>query len=64
MLIAAHYLKGVRYEDLAEALGVPLGTVKTQLYRARRQLRVLLEAQCLEPSQPAATTTIEDGSDG
>ena len=48
MLIAAHYLKGVRYEDLAEALGVPLGTVKTQLYRARRQLRVLLEAQRLD----------------
>ena len=54
LLIAAHYLKGVRYEDLADALGVPLGTVKTQLHRARRQLRVLLEGQRLEPSRPAA----------
>ena len=42
-LIAAHYLEGVRYEDLAEALDLPLGTVKTQLYRAKQQLRRLLE---------------------
>ena len=43
LLIAAHYLKGVRYDDLAEALQLPLGTVKTQLYRAKQQLRRLLE---------------------
>jgi RNA polymerase sigma-70 factor (ECF subfamily) len=43
LLIAAHYLKGVQYEDLAEALQLPLGTVKTQLYRAKQQLRRLLE---------------------
>ena len=43
LLIAAHYLKGVQYEDLAEALRLPLGTVKTQLYRAKQQLRRLLE---------------------
>jgi RNA polymerase sigma-70 factor (ECF subfamily) len=43
LLIAAHYLKGVQYEELAEAFGMPLGTVKTHLYRAKRQLRVLLE---------------------
>jgi RNA polymerase sigma-70 factor, ECF subfamily len=43
LLIAAHYLEGVRYEDLAEALQLPLGTVKTQLYRAKQQLRRLLE---------------------
>jgi RNA polymerase sigma-70 factor, ECF subfamily len=43
LLIAAHYLNGVQYESLAEALQLPLGTVKTQLYRAKRQLRRLLE---------------------
>jgi RNA polymerase sigma-70 factor (ECF subfamily) len=42
-LIAAHYLKGVQYEALAESLGIPLGTVKTHLYRAKRRLRELLE---------------------
>ena len=45
LLIAAHYLKGVQYEDLADALGLPLGTVKTHLYRAKRQLRRLLETE-------------------
>ena len=43
LLIAAHYLKGVQYEGLAEALQLPLGTVKTQLYRAKQQLRRMLE---------------------
>ena len=43
LLIAAHYLEGVQYEDLAEAMSLPLGTVKTQLHRAKRQLRQLLE---------------------
>ena len=43
LLVAGHYLEGVQYEDLAEALNVPLGTVKTQLHRAKRQLRQLLE---------------------
>jgi RNA polymerase sigma-70 factor (ECF subfamily) len=45
LLIAAHYLEGVKYEDLAEALGLPLGTVKTQLHRAKQQLRRLLETE-------------------
>jgi RNA polymerase sigma-70 factor (ECF subfamily) len=45
LLIAAHYLDGVRYEDLAEALQLPLGTVKTHLYRAKQQLRRLLETE-------------------
>jgi RNA polymerase sigma-70 factor, ECF subfamily len=42
LLIAAHYLEGVQYEALAEALDMPLGTVKTHLYRAKRRLRELL----------------------
>ena len=45
LLIAAHYLDGVRYEDLADALNLPLGTVKTQLYRAKQQLRRVLETE-------------------
>ena len=42
ILIAAHYLKGVQYEALAESLNMPLGTVKTHLYRAKKLLRELL----------------------
>ena len=42
VLIAAHYLDGVQYEALAEALDIPIGTVKTHLHRAKRRLRELL----------------------
>lgn len=45
VLVNGHYLKGLRYEDLAEALNLPLGTVKTHLHRAKRQLRHLLETE-------------------
>lgn len=43
VLVAAHYLDGVRYDDLAEAFELPMGTVKTYLHRARRELRRLLQ---------------------
>jgi RNA polymerase sigma-70 factor, ECF subfamily len=43
LLVAAHYLDGIHYEDLAEALNMPMGTVKTHLYRAKQQLRRMLE---------------------
>jgi len=42
LVIAAHYLEGVQYEALAEALNIPVGTVKTHLHRAKRRLRELL----------------------
>jgi len=45
LLVAAHYLQGVQYEELADALELPLGTVKTQLHRAKQQLRRLLETE-------------------
>lgn len=45
VLVNGHYLKGMRYEDLAEALDMPMGTVKTHLHRAKRQLRHLLETE-------------------
>src|SRR5436309_8299425 len=45
LLVAAHYLQGVQYEELAEALQLPLGTVKTQIHRAKQQLRRLLETE-------------------
>jgi RNA polymerase sigma-70 factor (ECF subfamily) len=42
LLVAAHYLEGVHYEQLAEMFDIPLGTVKTHLHRAKKQLRHLL----------------------
>jgi RNA polymerase sigma-70 factor (ECF subfamily) len=45
MLVNGHYLEGLRYEDLASALNLPMGTVKTHLHRAKRLLRQLLETE-------------------
>ena len=35
-------LHGQRYKDIAKKLGVPIGTVMSRLFRARRQLEALL----------------------
>ncbi len=45
VLVNAHYLKGIQYQELAEALDLPMGTVKTHLHRAKRKLRHLLETE-------------------
>jgi RNA polymerase sigma-70 factor (ECF subfamily) len=45
LLVAAHYLRDVPYEELAEMFGLPLGTVKTHLHRAKRQLREILQGE-------------------
>lgn len=44
-LVSAHYLDGRKYEELALALDMPVGTVKTHLFRAKRRLRELLESE-------------------
>lgn len=36
-------LEEMRYEDVAQALGIPLGTVMSRLSRAREKLRSLME---------------------
>lgn len=45
LLVNGHYLEGLRYEDLAQALQLPMGTVKTHLHRAKQLLRQLLEKE-------------------
>lgn len=44
LVVSAYYLEGLKYEELSEALGLPLGTVKTHLHRAKRMLREYLAA--------------------
>jgi len=43
LLIAGHYLEDLQYDELATALDIPIGTVKTQIFRAKRKLRELLQ---------------------
>lgn len=45
VLVNGHYLQGLKYEELAAALDLPMGTVKTHLHRAKRRLRELLETE-------------------
>ena len=45
LLVNGHYLDGMRYEDLAESLQLPMGTVKTHLHRAKQLLRRMLERE-------------------
>jgi len=42
-LLALRYVDELDLSEIAEALDVPLGTVKSRLYTARRELRALLE---------------------
>lgn len=37
--IALHDIQGYRYEEMAEMLGIPVGTVKSRLFAARLALR-------------------------
>jgi RNA polymerase sigma-70 factor (ECF subfamily) len=41
-VIVLRHLEGMAYEDIADVLELPLGTVKTSLFRARRELAALL----------------------
>lgn len=43
-VVTLFHLQGRQYEEIATVLGLPLGTVKTHLFRAKEQLRRLLSA--------------------
>lgn len=41
-VVVLRHIEDLSYEEIAEVLGLPLGTVKTRLFRAREILRVSL----------------------
>ena len=41
-ILMLRHLDGLSYRELAERLGIPLGTVMSRLFRARSELRALL----------------------
>ncbi len=44
-IVVMRDIDGRDYEEIAETAGVPVGTVKSRLHRARMQLRQLLEGR-------------------
>ena len=48
-------IEGLKYEEMAEILGVPVGTVRSRLHRARTELRDLLEANDNPTPRPTGT---------
>lgn len=46
-ILVLRYREGLAYNEIAEVMQVPLGTVKTHLHRARRELAVAAEAMGL-----------------
>jgi RNA polymerase sigma-70 factor (ECF subfamily) len=47
-VITLYHLQGRQYDEIAQVLGVPMGTVKTHLFRAKEQLRRMLNEQAAE----------------
>ncbi len=47
--ILLRHVEGRSYEDIAEIMEIPLGTVKTYIFRARRELREALSATHGDP---------------
>ncbi len=43
LLVTLRHVQGMSYAEIANATDMPLGTVKTGIFRARRELRKLLE---------------------
>jgi RNA polymerase sigma-70 factor, ECF subfamily len=41
-------VEGMRYAEIAETLQIPVGTVKSRLFRARQQLQTQLYAHAVE----------------
>ncbi len=42
-VILLRFVEGLSYEEIAQATGMPLGTMKTQLHRARHELQIEME---------------------
>lgn len=44
-IMTMYYLKEISYEEIAEVMQIPMGTLKTWMHRARKQLRKIVEQE-------------------
>ena len=49
-IFVLHHYVGLSLPEIADELGVPLGTVKSRLYYARKTLRAALDADSRTPT--------------
>jgi len=54
LLVVLRYQQGLSYEDISRVVSLPLGTVKTGLFRAKERLRKNLQACDLQETVPWA----------
>jgi RNA polymerase sigma-70 factor, ECF subfamily len=52
-VLVLHDVQGVPYDEIAEAIGVPVGTVKSRLHRGRVSLARALRGERPGPSRPS-----------
>jgi RNA polymerase sigma-70 factor (ECF subfamily) len=57
-------LEGMSYAEIADALGIPVGTVRSRLARARGSLQKVLWQQAREYGLNAASPASRQGSEG
>lgn len=51
-VITLYHLQGLQYDEIATMLGLPMGTVKTHLFRAKEALRKRLNGEPDEDEEP------------
>lgn len=56
-------VEGLSYEQIAEATGWPMGTVRSRIHRGRKQLRAFLEQRAGRPPQ-GLPGSLPDGTEG
>ena len=56
-VIVLRHQEGLAYEEISEIAGLPLGTVKTYIHRARKELAELLSGAGWGPAEAAARET-------
>ena len=44
-IITMYYLQEMPYEEIAAAMAIPIGTLKTWMFRARKELRLVVERE-------------------